>query len=120
MVLTHFTLSNLFFFLIKNIQICYLITNQTVYDKLVLAIVEVCNKNQNEYLRPKILAEKGWFEISELDKERIQVGDLGGRFLGYHYSLSCLPDQIQGFRPNSIIFVFICGYYGNHRISINV
>ncbi|CAH8371735.1 unnamed protein product, partial [Eruca vesicaria subsp. sativa] len=51
-------------------------------DKLLL--VEMCTNKRKEYLRQKLLAEMGWFEVSELNKERndwIQVEDLGGRVL---------------------------------------
>lgn len=44
-------------------------------------------------------------EISELDKERIQVGDLGALSWTTITLNLCCSDQIQGFRPNSIIFV---------------
>ncbi|KAF8117242.1 hypothetical protein N665_0012s0243 [Sinapis alba] len=92
-------------------------------DKLLL--VEMCTKNRKEYLRPKLLAKMGWFEVSELNKERndwIQVEDLGGLvlFLDYHCSFSCLPNQIPGFRPNSIIFKGIFGCYGNQHQSYEV
>lgn len=67
----------------------------------------------------------GWFEVSELNKERndwIQVEDLGGRvlFVDYHCSFSCLPNQIPGFRPNSIIFKGIFGCYTNQHESYEV
>ncbi|ESQ31948.1 hypothetical protein EUTSA_v10005528mg [Eutrema salsugineum] len=92
-------------------------------DKLLL--VEMCTKNRNEYVTPKLLAEKGWFEVSELNKERndwIKVEDLGGRvlFLDYDCSLSCLPNQVPGFRPNSIIFMGIFGCYTNRHESFEV
>ncbi|CAN7132861.1 putative F-box/kelch-repeat protein At5g24040 [Brassica rapa] len=85
-------------------------------DKLLL--VEMCTRNLEEYRRPHLLAEKGWFEVSELNEERndwIQMEDVGGRvlFLDDHFSLSCLPNQVPGFKPNSIIFKGVLGYYGH-------
>lgn len=92
-------------------------------DKLLL--VEMCTNNRKEYLSPKLLTEMGWFEVSELNKERndwIQVEDLGGRvlFVDYHCSFSCLPNQIPGFRPNSIIFKGIFGSHINEHESYEV
>lgn len=78
----------------------------------------MCTRNLEEYRRPHLLAEKGWFEVSELNEERndwIQVDDVGGRvlFSDDHFSLSCLPNQVPGFKPNSIIFKGVLGYYGH-------
>ncbi|XP_023637412.1 putative F-box/kelch-repeat protein At5g24040 [Capsella rubella] len=90
-------------------------------DKLLL--VEMCTETRNEYFTPSLLEEKGWFEVSELDEERndwIQVEDVGGRvlFLDFYCSFSCLPTQIPGFRPNSIIFVNIFGGYEHDRYQV--
>ncbi|CAH8387431.1 unnamed protein product [Eruca vesicaria subsp. sativa] len=83
-----------------------------------LLLVEMCTNNLEEYRRPHLLAEKGWFEVSELNEGRddwIQMEDIGGRvlFLDDHFSLSCWPNQIPGFKPNSIIFKGVLGYYGH-------
>ncbi|EFH50421.1 hypothetical protein ARALYDRAFT_910422 [Arabidopsis lyrata subsp. lyrata] len=88
-----------------------------------LLLVEICTESQKEYLTPKLLAEKGWFEISELDEKRndwIQVEDVGGHvlFLDCHCSFSCLPTQIPGFRPNSIIFECLYGSYRHKDFQV--
>ncbi|KAG7556288.1 hypothetical protein ISN44_As11g023370 [Arabidopsis suecica] len=88
-----------------------------------LLLVEICTESQKEYLTPKLLAEKGWFEISELDEKRndwIQLEDVGGHvlFLDCHCSFSCLPTQIPGFRPNSIIFECLYGSYRHKDFQV--
>ncbi|KAJ4880624.1 putative F-box/kelch-repeat protein [Raphanus sativus] len=84
-------------------------------DKLLL--VEMCTDNLEEYRRPHLLAEKGWFKVSELNEESndwIETEDAGDRilFLDNNCSFSCFPNQVPGFRPNSIIFKDIFGHYG--------
>ncbi|EOA22319.1 hypothetical protein CARUB_v10002920mg [Capsella rubella] len=122
---------SLFYCCHRIINIIYILishNNNIGYYQLVksgdkLLLVEMCTETRNEYFTPSLLEEKGWFEVSELDEERndwIQVEDVGGRvlFLDFYCSFSCLPTQIPGFRPNSIIFVNIFGGYEHDRYQV--